>query len=89
MTTLGELEQRVASIETRNKKVELDKAWETSLARKLFVAGLTYLTLGIFMQAIDVTKPWLNAVIPSIAFLLSTLTMPLLKDWYVKHKLRQ
>lgn len=89
MTTLEELKQRIAKIEARNKRVELDKAWETSLARKLFVAGLTYLTLGIFMQAIDVTNPWLNAVIPSIAFLLSTLTMPLLKDWYIKHKTRQ
>lgn len=89
MTTLGELEQRVASIETRNRKVELDKAWETSLARKFFVAVLTYLAIGIFMYAIDVINPWINAVIPSIAFLLSTLTMPLLKDWYIKHKTRQ
>lgn len=87
MTTLEELEQRIARIEVRNKRVELDKAWETSLARKLFVAGLTYLAMGIFMRAIGVTNPWLNAIIPSIAFLLSTLTMPVFKDWWVKQRI--
>lgn len=33
MITLEELEQRVARIEARNIRVELDKAWETSLAK--------------------------------------------------------
>lgn len=86
MITLEDLEKRVELIEARNKKVELDKAWETSLARKFFVAGLTYLAMGIFMQKIGITKPWLNAVIPGTAFLLSTLTIPLLKDLWIKHK---
>lgn len=89
MITLEKLEKRIARIEARNRRVELDKAWETSLARKFFVAILTYLLIGIFMDAIDVANPWLNAIIPGTAFLLSTLTIPLLKDWYIKHKTRQ
>ena len=52
MTTLEELAQRVAKIEARNKKVESDKAWEMSLARKLLVAVLTYLVVSIFMNAL-------------------------------------
>jgi len=86
MTTLEELAQRVAKIEARNKKVESDKAWEMSLARKLLVAVLTYLVVSIFMNALDVDSPWLNAIIPSIGFMLSTLTIPVVKNLWLKHK---
>ena len=36
------LEERVKKIEERNKKVELDKAWETSWTRKIGIIILTY-----------------------------------------------
>lgn len=86
MTTLKELEQRVARIEARNRRVELDKAWETSLARKFLVAILTYLVVGIFMNAMSVNSPWLNAIIPSLGFILSTLTIPMVKNLWFKFK---
>ena len=85
MTTLDELEQRVAKIEARNKKVELDKAWETSLTRRSLVAVFTYLAVGILMNAVGVDNPWLNAIVPSIGFLLSTLTLPIFKNLWKKH----
>ena len=37
MTTLKELEQRIATIEGRNKKVEKDKAWEVSWTSLPFI----------------------------------------------------
>jgi len=86
MITLDELEQRIAKIEARNRKVELDKAWETSLARKLLVAVLTYLVVAVFMSGMGVDNSWLNAIIPSMGFLLSTLTIPIVKDLWLKHK---
>lgn len=36
-----ELEERVIEITERNKRVELDKKWETSLTRKICIAVLT------------------------------------------------
>ena len=36
------LENRVAEIEARNKRVEADKAWETSTARITIITLLTY-----------------------------------------------
>lgn len=85
MVTIEQLAQRVSKIENRNKKVELDKSWETSLTRKLLVAVLTYLVIGVFMNALHVDSPWLNAIIPSIGFMLSTLTIPVIKELWIKN----
>lgn len=85
MTTLKELEQRIATIEDRNKKVEKDKAWEVSWTRKMVIALFTYLAVGFYMRSINIDRPWLNAIIPSIAFLLSTLTLPFIKKTWEKY----
>lgn len=76
------LENRVLEIERRNKKVEVDKAWEVSKTRKIFIIITTYLTLGIYMQYINIYKPWLNAIIPTFAFFLSTLTYPIVRRFW-------
>lgn len=85
MTTLESLAKEVEQIKARNKKVELDKEWETSFFRKILLVLFTYLSIGIYMYVINVEKPWLNAVIPSIGFLLSTLTLPLFKNYWIKN----
>jgi hypothetical protein len=82
---IGDLEKRVTKIEERNNRVEMDKKWETSWTRKLILIAFTYLSVGFYMRAINVYKPWLNAIIPSVAFLLSTLTLPFFKSIWSKH----
>lgn len=87
MISLSELEKRVEKIERRNKKVELNKAWETSYTRRFLLIVFTYLSIGLYMWVIGVENPWLNAVIPSIGFLLSTLTLPFFKKvWTSRRK---
>jgi hypothetical protein len=80
---IEELENRVIVIENRNKKVEVDKAWETSLTRKALLIVFTFLSIGLYMNAIGVNNPWLNAVIPSLGFLLSTLSLPFFKKIWI------
>lgn len=81
------IEQRIQKIEERNKKVEDDKAWETSWTRRGLLALFTYLAIGIYMWAIEIERPWLNAVIPTVGFMLSTFTMPFFKKaWLKKQK---
>lgn len=79
-----DLESRVLMIEKRNAQVELDKAWETSGTRKTLLVIFTYISIGLYMNAIGVKDPWMNAVIPSIGFLLSTLTLPFFKRQWIK-----
>ncbi|OGH94393.1 MAG: hypothetical protein A2538_01160 [Candidatus Magasanikbacteria bacterium RIFOXYD2_FULL_41_14] len=84
MPTLEQLESEINEIKTRNQRVETDKAWETSIARKLVVAILTYLVIVIFFYSADLPRPWLNAIVPTSGFLLSTLTLPIFKNWWIK-----
>lgn len=87
MPTLEELSREIEKIKERNRRVEADKIWETSLMRRTLLVLFTYISIGLYMDVINVQNPWLNAVIPSIGFLLSTLTLPFFKDyWLKKHR---
>jgi len=44
------LELRISAIESRNARVATDKAWESSLTRKMTIAAMTYVILGIYMM---------------------------------------
>jgi hypothetical protein len=78
------LEKEIQKLKERNKRVEIDKAWETSLTRKLVIAILTYLVIVIFFFIAELPKPWINAIVPSLAFVLSTLSLPLFKKIWIK-----
>lgn len=79
------LEQKISSILERNKKVEADKAWETSKTRRTIIAIATYLIVLYFLLAINAPNPYFNALIPAVAFILSTLSLPFIKNWWVEN----
>ena len=81
----NDLEARIKKIEERNKRVEKDKEWETSLARRGLLIAFTYLAIGFYLSAINVSNPWLNAIVPSVAFWLSTLTLPIFRKLWEKY----
>ncbi|MFZ6036082.1 MAG: hypothetical protein ACOYUK_02975 [Patescibacteria group bacterium] len=84
MPTIEQLEQEINQIKERNQKVEADKAWETSLARKLIILVLTYVVIVIFFYIAKLPRPWINAIVPAVAFVLSTLTLSLFKRVWIK-----
>ena len=84
METIEDLRQEIEEIKKRNERVETDKAWETSWTRRGIVAFFTYLSVALYLNAINIPNPWLNAVVPTIGFLLSTLTLPILKNLWLR-----
>ncbi len=72
-------------IQERNKRVEIDKAFEKSLTRRAFIAFITYCTASLFLWIIHVEQPYINALVPTGGYLLSTLSLPSLKAWWIKH----
>lgn len=82
---ISQLEKRIAGIEIRNRNVEADKNWETSKTRRLVLMFFTYISIGLYLQAINITYPWLNAIVPAIGFFLSTLTLPFIKRFWLKY----
>ena len=73
----------INEIQIRNKRVEADKAWETSFLRRLSIAIMTYFIAALFLWSIKVPNFWLNALVPAGGFLLSTLSLPFLKKWWI------
>ena len=87
MATIKQLELEIEKIKQRNSRVEADKAWETSLARKLLIAILTYFVIAVFFFFAGLQNPLVNAVVPTAAFVLSTLSLPLFKKiWLESYK---
>ena len=85
VNNMENLEQRVQKIEERNVRVESNKAWEGSWTRRIILLIFTYLAIAIYLWAIDVSQPWINAVVPAVAFMLSTLTLPFFKRLWLEN----
>lgn len=86
---LLDLETRVAQIESRNKRVETDKAWELSRVRAIFIAISTYVLIFIFMKLINDNHPFLNALIASLGYLVSNSTYGFLKKRWLSNKYKK
>jgi preprotein translocase subunit SecF len=80
-----DFEQEIIKIKQRNRKVETDKAWETSLFRKIVIAILTYIVIVFFFFAAGLTKPFINAIVPTVGFVLSTLSISIFKKLWIKY----
>ena len=84
---IKELEKRINDIENRNKRVEGDKAWETSTLRKVLILILTYIFAVLYLKIADTTNPFLGAVVPCVGFFLSTQTLNIIKKkWLSRRK---
>jgi len=86
MNELQQLQSEIETIKTRNKRVEADKAWETSMSRKVIVAVLTYLVIVLFFYSAGLPNPFINAIVPTLGFILSTLSLPILKEIWLKKR---
>ena len=85
MAEIEEIKNELNLIKERNKKVEIDKKWEKSYTRRGLLILFTYLAIGFYLQAINISRPWLNAIVPAVAFLLSTLTMPFFRKTWINN----
>lgn len=81
-----DIQKELEAIKERNKKVELDKAWETSWTRRLFIAFGTYVVAIFWLMMIGESLPWFKALWPAVGYVLSTLSLPVVKRWWGKGK---
>jgi hypothetical protein len=82
------LEQGLEVIKERNRRVENDKAWETSGFRKASITIFTYVAACIFLWLVAVPNFLLAAMVPALGYLLSTLSLPSLKRYWIKSRKR-
>ena len=84
---IEKLKEEIEAIKARNRRVEADKGWETSKTRSFFVASITFLLAYFFMHLISEREAFWKAVAGSLAYLASTTTYGILKNWWLR-KLR-
>ena len=80
-----ELEKEIEEIKKRNIRVENDKAWETSFTRKACIAVLTYIVVVSYTFIIkSIDNVFLSSLVPVIGFLLSTLSLKIIRKIWEK-----
>lgn len=84
-----DVDNEIKRIEQRNRRVEAEKAWETSLFRSLTICVITYVITAIVFLMIGVKYYYLNALIPTTGFFLSTLSLRPIRNWWITHRMRK
>jgi len=81
------LAEEIKKIQERNKRVELDKAWETSWIRKICICILTYIVVVVYSYIIRYfDNILLSSLVPVIGFTLSTLSLKYVRIMWEKKK---
>ena len=81
-----DLEKEIEQIKQRNKRVESDKAWETSWTRKICIMILTYIVVIVYSYVIrNNDNIFLSSLVPVIGFTLSTLSLKLIRKIWEKN----
>ena len=82
---MQDINKEIDQLKKRNKRVEIDKARETSITRKISIMLLTYAVIVLFMYTVKLARQGINAIIPTLWFMVSTLSLPLFKKLRIKY----
>jgi len=83
---MEELKKELEEIKQRNKRVELDKKWETSYTRKIVICVLTYIVVVVYSNITSKTNNiFLSSLVPVIGFSLSTLSLRIIRKVWEKY----
>lgn len=82
-----DLNKEIEEIKNRNKRVELDKKWETSCTRKICICIVTYIVVVAYSYIVrNYDNIFLSSLVPVIGFTLSTLSLKYVrKIWEKKY----
>ena len=82
---MNDIEKEILKIKERNKRVELDKKWETSWTRRVCICVLTYFIVVFYSYTIsEYESIWLSSLVPVLGFTLSTLSLRLIRKFWEK-----
>ena len=82
-----DIEKEIIEIKKKNKRVELDKAWETSWTRRICIMILTYVVVIVYSFIVrNYDNIFLSSLVPVIGFTLSTLSLKLIRKMWQRNK---
>ena len=84
---INDLAKEIENIKERNKKVELNKKWETCWTRRICICILTYIVVVCYSYIIKVyDNIFLSSLVPVIGFTLSTLSLRFVRNIWEKNQ---
>lgn len=86
---LQEISEEIQKIQRRNRRVTMDKAWEISSTRRFFVASLVYIVATLWLVTIGDSLALLKAFIPSVGYIISTFSLPMVKKQWILSKYKK
>lgn len=86
MSSLEDMQKEIDQIKKRNNRVELEKKREMSLLRKVSVALITYILLGAYMYFIWIETRYLDALVPTLGFVIGTWSVNGIKKTWLKQQ---
>ncbi len=78
------VENEIRKINERNNRVEIEKSWEVSKTRRITIIAITYVFMVVVMDALKLSEPFVNAIIPTCGFFLSGLSLGVLKRIWMR-----
>jgi len=73
---------------TGNEEKDRGKEFEGSYTRVIFIMVVTYCTLFGYMSLIGTKDAYLNAIVPTLGFNISTWSLPYVKELWIRFKER-
>ena len=82
----NEVVEEIEKIKKRNRRVELDKKWETCFTRRICICVLTYIIVVIYSIIVkNSDNVFLSSLVPVIGFTLSTLSLKYIRRIWEKN----
>ncbi len=79
-----DIEKEILEIKERNQKVEADKSWELSFARRIAISLFTYVVAEAWFLIIHEPNSWAKAFVPVVGYILSTLSLRTIRNLWMK-----
>ena len=80
---IEEIIEDIKAIKQRNRRVTMDKAWEQSGTRRLFIASLIYIVSTLWLLTLGDALALLKAFVPAFGYLFSTFSLPFIKRHWI------
>lgn len=91
-TTLEErissLEEQINKITLKEKSLEIQKSWSTSLTRIAMNSITTYIFVAVLMFILKIDNYLINALIPALAYGVSVQSIPFVKKLWIRDHLK-
>ena len=83
---IKKLKDEIDSIRIRNKRVEADKAWETSTFRLITLSVATFIFSILVLYFIRLDEFFLSALSSTAGLIISSQSLPFIKRWWIKNR---